>query len=275
MKTTLLLSGAPGSMICQIAGLAMEKDYRDRFAIAPVAFSEEPNKGLTHELTGGVSVLCDTVNNIPTIRSEMKDGNVVVIDYTTPTAALQNIEAYTAANVPFVIGTTGYDRQHAFEMVHRSATSAVIAPNMSTPIVMVQCALKYLAERFPGALESYKLSITESHQKTKKDVSGTAKAFVNFFEAMGIRPEDIQIESIRDEAEQRALGVPEENLKGHGYHWYNVQSAAGDVALSLSHNINGRRVYAEGTLRAAEFLAQKVADGSKGEVFSMEDVMAG
>src|SRR5690606_16513587 len=131
---------------------------------------------------------------------------------------------------------------------------AVIAPNMAAPIVMLQAALNRIAQEFPGAIDGYTPSLHESHQPTKKDASGTAKACLDPLRKLGCTTGDSEMDSIRDPEQQRALGVPEEHLRGHGWHWYEARSAAGDVILELSHRINGRRVYAEGTLRAVEFL---------------------
>lgn len=45
--------------------------------------------------------------------------------------------------------------------------------------------LKYMSEQFPGAFEGYTLSVTESHQASKVDTSGTAKAIIQSFTALG------------------------------------------------------------------------------------------
>ncbi len=43
--------------------------------------------------------------------------------------------------------------------------------------------------------------------------------------------------------------------------------------LQLTHNVNGRAVYASGTLDALKFLEEKVSAGKKGKVYSMIDVL--
>ena len=49
---------------------------------------------------------------------------------------------------------------------------------------------------------------------------------------------------------------------------------AGDDELILTHNINGRQVYVDGTIDAIKFLARKVEKGEKG-LYSMIDVLRG
>jgi 4-hydroxy-tetrahydrodipicolinate reductase len=67
------------------------------------------------------------------------------------------------------------------------------------------------------------------------------------------------------------LGIPKQYLDGHGYHTYTLQSSDGTALLQFKHNILGRNIYVEGTLKAIRFLSQK--KNSKGKVFSMIDVL--
>lgn len=43
-----------------------------------------------------------------------------------------------------------------------------------------------MAKEFPGAFSGYKLEVTESHQRTKADTSGTAKAVVGSLQQLGL-----------------------------------------------------------------------------------------
>ena len=71
------------------------------------------------------------------------------------------------------------------------------------------------------------------------------------------------------------MGVPEEALTGHGWHTYTLKSKDGSVLFRFTHNINGREVYAIGTLDAVKYLGEKVANVEKGKVYSMIDVLKG
>jgi 4-hydroxy-tetrahydrodipicolinate reductase len=70
-------------------------------------------------------------------------------------------------------------------------------------------------------------------------------------------------------------GIPGEHLGGHGWHTYTLVSADGTVRFEFTHNVNGREIYALGTLDALIYLAQKVAAGARGRVFTMIDVLRG
>ena len=200
----------------------------------------------------------------------------VVIDFSTPQAAAANAQRYTQLGVPFVMGTTGFDADAVQALVASSAVSAVVAPNMAPPIVLLQAAMRWLADTFPGSCAGSGLAVRESHQQGKRDTSGTAKALVQSFQQLGVDFGADQITQVRDPQRQRAeLGVPEEHLAGHAYHRYDLSCADGTVQLALEHNVLGRRVYAEGALLAARYLSGRLADGSRGEVFSMRDVLCG
>jgi len=107
------------------------------------------------------------------------------------------------------MGTTGGDRDALLATVKGSGNYAVIAPQMGKQLVAFQAGMKLMADQFPGAFEGYKLSVVESHQKTKVDTSGTAKAVVESFRDLGVQDFDVgEITRVRDEKEQLEMGVP-------------------------------------------------------------------
>jgi 4-hydroxy-tetrahydrodipicolinate reductase len=201
-------------------------------------------------------------------------GNFISVDYTHPSAVNYNAQFYCRKGLPFVMGTTGGDRGQLEETVKQSTISAVIAPNMAKPIIGFTAMMEYAATHFPGLFDGYTLTIRESHQKGKADTSGTAAAMVRHFNAMGIpfAVEDIQME--RDPVIQKdQWKVPEKHLGGHAWHTYTLVSDDQTVKLEFTHNVNGREVYAKGTLDAVLFLDQKIKAGVTGNVFHMVDVL--
>ena len=174
------------------------------------------------------------------------------------------------------MGTTGGNRDRLKEAVLQSSTAAVIAPNMAKQIVGFQAMMAQAARLFPGLFEGYSLEIRESHQRGKADTSGTAKAMVKYFNDLGLPFLEADILKERDPERQKKLwGIPEEFLTGHGWHTYTLTSADGTVRFEFSHNVNGREVYARGTLDAIAYLHAKLQQGVRGKVFSMIDVLQG
>ena len=53
-------------------------------------------------------------------------------------------------------------------------------------VVAFQAMMEMMAQQFPGAFSGYNLAVTESHQRTKADTSGTAKAVVASLQKLGL-----------------------------------------------------------------------------------------
>lgn len=200
---------------------------------------------------------------------------LIIVDVTHPSAVNANSELYAEKQCPFVMGTTGGDRAKLMKVTEESETFAVIAPNMCKQIVAFQATMERMARDFPGAFGGYDMSLVESHQSTKADTSGTAKALVASFNKLGVNKFDVEdIQKIRNPEAQKDLGVPEEALRGHAWHTYTLTSSDGSVKFQFQHNVCGRSTYAEGVADAVEFLAEKIVTGSRKRCFSMIDVLS-
>jgi len=199
---------------------------------------------------------------------------VVAVDFTHPSAVNANADTYNACGLPFVMGTTGGDRERLVASTKEARNPAVIAPNMCKQIVAFQAMMEHMAQRFPGSFSGYGLSVVESHQKTKADTSGTAKAVVKSLSSLTGAPyPEERITKVRGEEASARFGVPERFLAGHAWHTYRLESPDGTVAFQFQHNVDGRATYAEGVADAVEFLAAKVLAKAEPRVFSMIDVL--
>lgn len=274
-QTAIIMNGLPGNVATIIA---RHFAASDRFRLLPYSLTG-PEITETHTDIAGQKVRLvrpeDREARLPEILAEAGKSPIVV-DFTHPSAVNDNATFYCKNRLPFVMGTTGGDREALIETVRASSIAAVIAPNMAKPIVGFQAMIEMAAEQFPGLFAGYRMSVRESHQKGKADTSGTAKAVVHSFNRLGV---DFPLDAIhkeRDPAVQRDdWGIPEAHLGGHGWHTYTIISPDDTVTMAFTHNINGREVYAYGTLDAAAYLATRVADGAAGRIYSMIDVLKG
>ncbi|MDX2176608.1 MAG: dihydrodipicolinate reductase C-terminal domain-containing protein [Candidatus Sumerlaeia bacterium] len=272
---SLLLAGLPGAMCREVLAAACECPAPGAFRFLPVTLTSEGRRGTSISIHGHRFVALT-----PSMRDgfalESFGGAAVAVDFSTPHTAVDNARWYCARGIPFVMGTTGFDRREVERLVSASTTCAVVAANMAAPLVALQAALEWAAGEFPGALAGLRASITESHQAAKRDKSGTARAWMRELARLGAEEAgEAGISSVRDPARQRALGVPEAHLGGHALHDVALESAAGDLALGWRTRVLGRRVYAEGALRAAVFLAARADASAAGRVFTMADVLRG
>jgi 4-hydroxy-tetrahydrodipicolinate reductase len=268
-----MINGLPGRVASETASAFLEN--QDRFELVPLSFTGPEIEQSKWE-QGGASVRLVRPDERPEAEEELKKHQpFIVVDFTLPSAVMDNVAEYCRRGWPFVIGTTGADYEAIAEQVAKVDFCAVANPNMSIPIVLIQSALSYLAENFPGALDGWKAGIVESHQQGKADTSGTAKHMVRYFNALGVDIDVDQIEKIRDpERQKNEVQVPQEYLSGHAYHTYRLKSPDGSVELGFLHNVLGRRTYAVGTIQSVEFLQSQLDQGCKGKLFSMLDVLS-
>jgi len=273
-RIKLMVNGLPGNMAANVVKHALEDN---RFELITQSLTG-PEITDTESIFDSVSFdLIQPQNRDQSILAiKDKEGLFLSVDYTHPSAVNSNAEFYCRHGLPFVMGTTGGDRQGLEETVRTSSTPGVIAPNMAKQIVGFQAMMEYAANTFPDLFKGYSLEIKESHQKGKADTSGTAKAMVRYFTILGLAFAENDIIKERDPDIQKTVwGIPESYLEGHGWHTYSLDSEDKTVRFEFTHNVNGRDVYAQGTLDALIYLDKKVAEGAQGQVFSMIDVLKG
>jgi 4-hydroxy-tetrahydrodipicolinate reductase len=271
---SVMVNGIPGKVACTVARHVCGDP---RFLLVPCSFTGPEIQQDEHAVEGQTIRLVRPDEREAAVRDlQRAHGDFLSVDYTHPSAVNANAEFYCRHRLPFVMGTTGGDRQKLEETVSRSDVAAVVAPNMAKQIVGFQAMMEYAAETFRDLFKGYTLSIRESHQQGKADTSGTAKAMVGYFKRLGVPFSDDRIQMERDPYLQKTRwGIPEEHLGGHGWHTYTLVSPDGTVRFEFTHNVNGREIYALGTLDALTFLAEKVAAGTRGRMFTMIDVLRG
>ncbi len=270
----VMVNGIPGKVACTVA---RHVTTDPRFALVPASFTGPEIDAGAHTVEGvRIRLVRPADREAALAELRQAHGEFLSVDYTHPSAVNANAEFYCRNGLPFVMGTTGGDRRALEETVARSAVAAVVAPNMAKQIVGLQAMMEYAARSFPGLFAGYTLSVRESHQKGKADTSGTAKAMVGCFNRLGVPFTEADIRMERDpQRQQREWGVPEAHLAGHAWHTYTLVSADGTVRFEFTHNVNGREIYAHGTLDALLFLAARLAAGDRGRMFTMIDVLAG
>ncbi len=270
----VMVNGLPGSMAGVVARQIITDD---RYDLIPHSLTGPEISETEHNLKG-LSIRLIQSEAQDTVLPQIKEseGVFISVDYTHPSAVNTNAELYCNHDLPFVMGTTGGDRKRLEETVVASSTGAVIAPNMAKQIVGFQAMMAYAAQTFPNLFKGYSLQIRESHQKGKADTSGTAKAMVDYFNALGTPFGADEIVMERDPtAQQTEWGIPQEFLTGHGWHTYILVSDDQTVRFEFSHNVNGREIYGKGTLDAVMYLFEKIKDGASGKVYTMIDVLKG
>jgi 4-hydroxy-tetrahydrodipicolinate reductase len=95
----------------------------------------------------------------------------VMVDFTTPEAAVGNIRAALEAGVPCIVGTTGWEPSGLPELAAERALPLFFAPNFAIGAVLMMQLAAEAAKYLPDA------EIVELHSAEKRDKpSGTARA---------------------------------------------------------------------------------------------------
>lgn len=105
----------------------------------------------------------------------------VVVDFSTPDTAIENVEACLAAGVHSVVGTTGFDLDALRTLVESSGeANCFVAPNFAIGAVLLMEAAQLAARHMPEC------EIVELHHDKKLDApSGTAKRTAALITAAG------------------------------------------------------------------------------------------
>jgi 4-hydroxy-tetrahydrodipicolinate reductase len=173
----------------------------------------------------------------------------VVIDFTTPSAAVENIRAVLALGCRIVVGTTGWYAQlpELRAIAQRRGGGLLYGTNFS---MGVQKLFRLTAEL--ARIEGYKFSISETHHTSKLDApSGTAITLKEIISSV-----------------QPGINVPIESHRvgdANGEHIVTARSEH-DV-IELRHDAHSRRGFAIGAVRAAEWLYAKSGVWEFREIF--------
>jgi len=210
----------------------------------------------------GVAITADLAKGLAGAR--------VLIDFTRPEGTLAHLAACREHGVAAVIGTTGFsDAQKAEIAEHARHIGIMMAPNMS---VGVNVVMKLLDMAARALNQGYDIEIIEAHHRHKVDApSGTAlKMGEVVAEALGRDLKDCAVygrEGVTGERDPSTIGFA--TVRGGdiiGDH--TVLFAGTGERIEISHKSSSRATYAQGSLRAARFLASRGPG-----LFDMNDVL--
>jgi 4-hydroxy-tetrahydrodipicolinate reductase len=194
----------------------------------------------------------------------------VLIDFTRPEGTLLHLRACRAAGRGIVIGTTGFSAAQLAEI--RAAAHdipVVMAPNMS---IGINVTLKLVEMAAKALGPDYDIDVFEMHHKLKVDApSGTALKLGEV--AAAARATTLE----RDGVFARHGHTGERKPGTIGFSVARGGDVVGDHTvffagpgerIEVTHRASSRATYAQGALRAAQFLAGKTPG-----LYGMDDVL--
>jgi len=213
----------------------------------------EPGNGKVH----GVSVYGpnELTHNLDRYRPN------VLVDFSIPDATVETVEAAVEAAVPVVVGTTGFSDDQ-LDQLHEASESVPVlkATNFARGVQALLRVIESAVADLPG----YDVEVTETHHNRKRDApSGTANTMLETIEAVRAETGEAGGERVHGrvgETPRQAgeIGVHARragDIRGE----HEVLLAGNDEVVKLSHRAESRRVFAEGALDAAVWLAGRPA----------------
>lgn len=179
----------------------------------------------------------------------------VAIEFTTPSACVQNILWCLDHRIPVVVGTTGwYDKLNEVEQKCKESDGALIwGSNFSVGMNILFQVNKMLASLMSN-FDEYKCSIDEVHHIQKLDKpSGTAITLAQMIIQAHPRYTTWKLDSDAGDGVLPVYAFRQEDVRGiHTVKW----SGSSDV-ISITHQAVDRRGFAQGALLAARWIIGK------------------
>ncbi|MFN8284285.1 MAG: 4-hydroxy-tetrahydrodipicolinate reductase [Chitinophagales bacterium] len=211
-----------------------------------------------------ITLIIDVENRNTITKEELQQVDVA-IEFTSPHTAVENIYWCFDANVPVVVGSTGWTEK--LEEVKQYATdnnkAFLFAPNFSIGVNIFFEVNRYLAQ-IMNQHDEYDITLEEIHHTEKKDApSGTGlHAALDILKRIERKKNWINNETKETET-LSIISKREENVPGT-----HIVTYESDIdKIDLIHTAHNRKGFASGALLAADFLVDK-----KG-AYSMEDVL--
>jgi len=263
--TRIAINGAGGRMgralveACRDDGQALLAGAADRLDSPSLGRDAGEIAGLCMQgvpLVGGVAALGDDFD--------------VLIDFTTPEATLASLGHCRAHGRRLVIGTTGLDETQKAAISDAATDIAIVfAPNMSVGVNLT-FKLAEMAARVLG--DSVDIEIIEAHHRHKVDApSGTALHLGEVVaEALGRDLSECAVygrEGRTGPRERATIGF-ETIRAGDIVGDHTVLFAATGERIELTHRASSRMTFANGAIRAANWLMDKPHG-----LFDMQDVL--
>jgi 4-hydroxy-tetrahydrodipicolinate reductase len=214
-----------------------------------------------------------TASGVP-VTADVRTGiaqSQVLIDFTRPEGTMAHLAACREKGVKLVIGTTGFTEAQKAQIADAARDIAIVlAPNMS---VGVNVTLKLLEMAAKALATGYDIEIIEAHHRHKVDApSGTALKMGEVIAgALGRNLKDCAVyarEGHTGERDPSTIGFS--SIRGGdvvGDH--TVLFAGTGERIEITHKAASRATYAQGSLRAVRFLADK-----KTGLYDMFDVLS-
>ena len=242
----ILLSGANGKMGREVIKIAKETDHKITCGLC----KDE------HDLDFKV------YNN----KDKIKEKYDVIIDFSTPEGTFKALECAKENKVPIVIATTGFSNEELEKIKEYSKYIPVFrSSNMSLNISL----LSKICAEIAKVLNDTDIEIIETHHNRKVDSpSGTAILLADAINKVLKEEKTYNFDRMQKREKRNKNEIGFSSVRGGnivGEH--TVKFFGENESLEITHTAYSRGLFAEGALKAAEFIVKQ-----KPGLYTMEDL---
>lgn len=198
----------------------------------------------------------------------IKEKPDVIIDFSVPIATFKILKYAVQNHVPIVIATTGFTNEEEKLIEEYSKQIPIFkSANMSYDIMIMKKLVQWLAP----LLKNTDIEITETHHNRKIDSpSGTAQMLADSINnSLGNKLYcEYNRHGKREKRDKKEIGM--NSIRGGNIVGEHVVQFFGEFeTFELKHTSYSRNVFAEGALKASQFLVNK-----PNGLYNMEDLFA-
>ena len=218
---------------------------------------------------GNASALKDAV---------LKSGAEGIIEFTSPSSVMQNIEALLPLKLPLVVGSTGWtDKEDKVASLAASTGGTIMrSANFSIGVNLFYKIVEE-ASRLVSNFEEYDVAVWEMHHNQKADSpSGTALDVARRVMAGNSSKTKIVTDAFHERPQKNELHVSSTRCGSvPGTHTVFYDSPADTI--ELTHTARSRLGFANGAVHALENLKKFLDEGTlaPGKLYGMSDVFPG
>lgn len=209
------------------------------------------------------------------VQAITQSGAEGIIDFSHPSAVLDNIKALLPTKLPLVVGTTGWNQHEDMVSQWASSTGGTIirSANFSVGVNLFYRIVQEAAKLFSD-FEEYDMAIWEAHHTRKADSpSGTALEIAKRVMCSNPHKTEIVTDAFHDKPNPEQLHVSSTRIGSvPGTHTLFIDSSADTI--EITHRARSREGFACGAVRALERLDSALKTGllQPGKLYSMEDL---
>ena len=200
----------------------------------------------------------DKENEFPIYNNfeDIKEKIDVIIDFSIPVATFKILEYAKKNKIPTVIATTGFDDEQLKEIEKISKEIPIFkSANMSLEINLMAS----IVQKITNVLIESDIEIIETHHNQKIDSpSGTAILLADAINKVLDEKKEYNFNRMQKRGKRSKNEIGFSSIRGGnivGEH--TVQFFGENETLEITHRSYSRQVFAEGALKAANFLVKQ------------------